>query len=248
MHTLTTFINDKQFLLDLLREIKQGRTQLPDFQRGWVWDDENVRSLLASISLSYPIGAVMLLKTGNADVNFRPRPIEGVVLSDSLEPDQLILDGQQRLTSLFQALLLGEPVSTRDARRKPIRRWYYIDIAKALDPFVDREDAIVGLPADRVIRNFRKQSLDYSTSEKEYESGLFPLSQIFDHAAWRRGHNKYHRNDEEKLDQFDRFEEELVDTFKQYQVPLIILGKETPKEAVCQVFEKVNTGGVSLTV
>lgn len=34
----------------------------------------------------------------------------------------------------------------------------------------------------------------------------------------------------------------------QYKIPVILLGKETPKEAVCQVFENVNTGGVSLTV
>ena len=39
------------------------QTQIPDFQRGWVWDDVHIRSLLASVSLSYPIGAVMLLNT-----------------------------------------------------------------------------------------------------------------------------------------------------------------------------------------
>jgi hypothetical protein len=42
--------------------------------------------------------------------------------------------------------------------------------------------------------------------------------------------------------------QEIIQPFQQYQVPLILLRKETPKEAVCQVFEKVNTGGVALTV
>ena len=48
----------------MLGEAADGSTQLPDFQRGWVWDDDHVRSLLASISLGYPIGAVMMLRAG----------------------------------------------------------------------------------------------------------------------------------------------------------------------------------------
>jgi len=52
----------------MLQSIKSGKTQLPDFQRGWIWDGEHIKSLLASISFSYPIGAVMMLQTGNAEV------------------------------------------------------------------------------------------------------------------------------------------------------------------------------------
>jgi uncharacterized protein with ParB-like and HNH nuclease domain len=70
LNSVTTFDCTKESLLDLLRSIKEGKTQLPDFQRGWVWDDEHIRSLLASISLSYPIGAVMMLQTGNDEVRF----------------------------------------------------------------------------------------------------------------------------------------------------------------------------------
>ena len=80
MSAVTTFDSTKESLLDLLRSIRDGKTQLPDFQRGWVWDDEHIRSLLASISLSYPIGALMMLQTGNPDVRFNPRLVEGVGL------------------------------------------------------------------------------------------------------------------------------------------------------------------------
>lgn len=52
MTSLTTFDSTKESLLDILRSIKEGKTQLPDFQRGWVWDDEHIKSLLASVSLS----------------------------------------------------------------------------------------------------------------------------------------------------------------------------------------------------
>ena len=60
MDAMTTFDSTKESLLDILRSIREAKTQLPDFQRGWVWDDEHIRSLLASISLSYPVGALSL--------------------------------------------------------------------------------------------------------------------------------------------------------------------------------------------
>ena len=112
-------------LSQLLGDAAKGKLQLPDFQRGWVWDDDHIRSLLASISVSYPIGAVMTLVTGNPDVKFRPRPIEGVTLGAPTEPEYLLLDGQQRATSLYLALHSEKPVPTRDSRGKSMLRHYY---------------------------------------------------------------------------------------------------------------------------
>ncbi len=253
MSSLTTFDSTKEGLLDMLQGIRSGKTQLPDFQRGWVWDDEHVRSLLASISLSYPIGAVMMLQSGNADVRFKPRLVEGVTLPDPPEPERLILDGQQRLTSLYQSLYSGKPVSTRDSRGNAIRRWYYLDIAKALNPQADREETIIGVPEDRIIRNFRGEIVaDYSTTDKECAARLFPLPLAFDTAGLTAWQMRYLQVDPdhmiERLSQWNELVQGVIQRYQQYQVPVIILRKETPKEAVCQVFEKVNTGGVSLTV
>ncbi len=72
----SSFDSTKRPLYELLREIDQGAMQLPDFQRGWVWDDERIKSLLASISAAFPIGAVMLMETGG-ETRFKPRPVEG---------------------------------------------------------------------------------------------------------------------------------------------------------------------------
>jgi|GEM_PF-81648 len=249
----TTFDSTKDYLQQFLNDIRSGKLQLPDFQRGWVWDDEHISSLLASISLSYPIGAVMLLETGNPDVNFKPRLVEGLTLTDPPLPERLILDGQQRLTSLHQALNPAKPVTTRDARKKVINRWYYIDIEKTLDPYADREDAIISLPEDRITRNFRGEVLaDYSSRVKECAAGLFPLVLVFDSVECDLWMMEYVKGTPEemaaKLQRWSQFKSEIVHRFQQYQIPLITLKKKTPKEAVCQVFEKVNTGGVSLTV
>lgn len=253
MITVTTFDSTGEALIDMLQSIKSGKTQLPDFQRGWVWDDEHIKSLLASISLSYPIGAVMMLQTGNSDVRFKPRLIEGLVIDNPPEPERFILDGQQRLTALFQALLAGHVVTTRDIRGKTIHRWYYLDIAKALNANGDREDALVSLPEDRKIRNFRGEVVtDYSTQEFECQAELLPLPLVFDTVGLTNWQMKYLNVEpthlQARLMRWNELMQTVIQRFQQYQIPLILLRKEVPKEAVCQVFEKVNTGGVSLTV
>lgn len=248
-----TFETGEPNLSELLELASTGKVQLPDFQRGWVWDDNHIRSLLASVSLSYPIGAVMLLELGGDGVRFRPRPLEGASIPAGTRPERLILDGQQRLTSLFLTLKSGRPVPTRTDKGEPIERVYYLDIAKCLDESADRMDAVVSVPPDRrVTTDFGRQVLlDVSTQEREFELGLIPLATLFNqdaYAAWRRAYQRQFRHDEARLDQFDAFETEVYHRFLQYRVPTIEMKKQTPKEAVCQVFEKVNTGGVTLTV
>src|SRR5262245_7119532 len=129
-----TFSTGEPPLAELLEEAAKGEIQLPDFQRGWVWDDNHIRSLIASVSVSYPIGAVMLLETGGNGVRFRPRPIEGASIPNGTTPKKLILDGQQRVTSLFLTLKSGAPVNTRTDKGEPIKRIYFLDIAKCLNP------------------------------------------------------------------------------------------------------------------
>ena len=244
----TTFASDKKLLSDLLNEIQKGQLQLPDFQRGWVWDDGHIRSLLTSISLSYPVGSLMTLETGNPAVKFKARPIEGAP-ENGISPAQLILDGQQRMTSLFQSLKSGKVVTTQDSRKKEIRRWYYVDIRKAIDPELDREDAFVSLPEDRMVRNFRGEVLeDYSTAEKEQEAGLFPVALAFDMSGTMSWAMQYLGRDPANHAAWTEFADLIIRAFQQYQMPIITLGKLTPKDAVCQVFEKVNTGGVPLSV
>ena len=69
---MSTFDSTRRSLGELLKDIANGKIQLPDFQRGWVWDDEHVRSLLVSLGRSFPVGAVMLLETGGP-VRFQVR-------------------------------------------------------------------------------------------------------------------------------------------------------------------------------
>lgn len=246
---IASFGIEKEGLQPILHEVHVGKVQLPDFQRGWVWDDAHIRSLLASISLGYPIGTIMMLRTGGDQVRFKHRPLEGVVLPNHQPAERLILDGQQRLTSLYQALMLDRPVSTRDERGEEVQRWYYIDMRKALESEDNREEAIIALPADRIVRTFRNEIVaDYSTPEKEYEALLFPMARVFREKGWRTEFQKYWKHDSSYTQLWDAFDEKVIERFQQYLIPVIELAQDIPKAAVCYVFEKVNTGGVSLTV
>ncbi|MBL0196976.1 MAG: DUF262 domain-containing protein [Myxococcales bacterium] len=253
--TGTTFSTSEPLLSELLNEVRRGNYQLPDFQRGWVWEDERIKKLIASISLSYPIGAAMLLETGGEGSKFKPRTIEGVELAKPVQPSKLILDGQQRLTSLFASLMSGKPVKTctEKNKEKRIERVYYLEMTRCLDAAEDRNDAVRSLPPSRMLTSDfgRNVDLDVSTTEKEYAVRFFPLALVYDNvkfAQWKNGFQRHYNFAQEPLEALGRFEMEVWLRFQQYKVPLIELLRDTPKEAVCHVFENVNMGGVPLTV
>lgn len=72
----TSFQTNPYKLSDLMRECDEGKLQLPDFQRGWVWDQDRITDLLASISEGFPVGALMTLDA-SGEVSFAVRPVEG---------------------------------------------------------------------------------------------------------------------------------------------------------------------------
>src|SRR3954453_12873102 len=72
----STFKTNPYGLHEVLQNCHRGVVQLPDFQRSWVWDEDRIKSLIASVSRAFPVGALMTLDTGG-EVNFKPRPIEG---------------------------------------------------------------------------------------------------------------------------------------------------------------------------
>lgn len=243
---MSTFDSTKVALPDMIRDITAGKVQLPDFQRGWVWDDNHVRSLLVSVARSFPVGAVMLLDTGG-EVHFQVRPIENVDFPGGIpEPEKLILDGQQRLTSLTQVLALNKPVKTFDEKGKRIDRFYYIDIRQALEA-EQLEDAIIAVEQSRQLKtNFgRDVALDLSTHKLECEQLYFPCNQILNSDAWEESLQEYAP---QHFGTYMQFRKQVLNAFRSYQLPVIALGKTTSKEAVCLVFEKVNTGGVPLSV
>lgn len=241
---------DNVKLKEVLADVASGALQLPDFQRDWKWDDDRIRAIIATVTLDYPLGVVMTLQTGGSS-RFRARTLTGAQLDEEREPELLLLDGQQRLTSLFQALCLDVPVETADARGKPIERWYYIDIAKAVGPSADRDESIVSVPANKLLRTDFNRTivLDLSTTDNECAAGLFPLHFVFDSQRVNSWKKAYIKADEDRnWDLWGQFDELVLQQIRTFQVPMIRLAASTSMDAVCAVFERVNTGGVPLNV
>ena len=127
----------------------------------------------------------------------------------------------------------------------------YVNVLdKALDASADRLEAIISVPETKIVTsNFgRNIDLDVSAQEKEFEKKLFPLNIVLDYVKIQEWQNKYYAfygYDQNIIQEFTEFNNRLVMPTMQYKMPVILLEKEAPKEAVCQVFENVNTGGVS---
>ncbi len=123
-------------------------------------------------------------------------------------------------------------------------------MVKAMDENYDLEEAIISLDAKKQItEDFgRRITLDLSKQEFEYKNLMYPVCMIDDYSTWRRGFNEYWQHSREKSMFWDEFESRVINSFNKYMLPVIIMKKENPKEAVCQVFEKVNTGGVPLDI
>lgn len=232
-------------LSQYLSETQSGKIQLPDFQRGYKWDDERIRQLLITVLRGHPMGVVMLLETNNAMVRFKPRPVSGVELQPGTAPEKLLLDGQQRLTSLTQSLTGDGIVHTKDARGKLLERRYFVRMATALEDVNRMDEAVISVPADGVIRkNFdRDIVLDLSTPDKQRAEGFFPLNLLFDGSGAMRW-----LFDCDDKDLAFAFQEKFVATVGKYNIPAIELDADTDKAAVATVFEKVNIGGLPLNV
>src|SRR3990170_1487270 len=142
----------------LLQMIHNRETALPDFQRDFVWDPAATDELIESIISNFPAGSLLRIKNGQQLV-FQPRAVEGAPpLTRETRPSYLILDGQQRLTSLYQALYgCGE-------------HRYFLDLA-GLETKKDLEDCVFYLRADEAAKQ-------YGTIAQQAEALVFPLGQM----------------------------------------------------------------------
>jgi hypothetical protein len=137
------------------------------------------------------------------------------------------------MTSLYQATIRRQVVETVTPKNKRVKRWFYIDIRRALDPAVEREDAIMGVGEDRTVREDFGRSivLDLSSAEKEFGELMFPVTDVFDWDGWQDGFDEHWCGEpgEPMRRLFRRFKNEVLQNFKSYRVPVIALDRRPRK-------------------
>lgn len=224
-------------LESLLNEAHVGAIQAPEFQRDSILRDDWAKSLLASVSLGYPIGAVTLLEAGDPSLRFASRPLTGDQ-STPRAPTRLLVDGRHRLTCLYDVLASNRSVSTYDEHDELVQRWYYLDVGASLDPDADRDEAVLSATVGGRVRAPQGVMLDVDTVELEWRNRLFPLRLVFGSPAerrlWQRGFTEDGPAGDVDFrdDLMARFESQVLEVFDEYLVPTIVLGRDTTRWSV----------------
>jgi hypothetical protein len=220
-------------LKELLGEIHNRTTALPDFQRDFVWEPGATQELIVSIANNYPAGSI--LRARDAKRLFSAREFEGAPSLGEAKHTFLVLDGQQRLTSLYQAFY-----GVGDHR-------YYLDLRKLIDG-LDFEEAIFHV---RVTTKWAHAHEDFQIQSKEL---LLPLAML---KAGSGGFLQWMLkvtnplSPQERagmLDALSRIEDRWIKTIDGYQFPVVTLSDKTEPDALCTIFETLNRTGVKLSV
>ena len=242
-------------LESVLADVHHGRIQLPDFQRDWVWTENSVRELIDSVSRGYPIGSLLFVDTRNKAAQFHARPFFSTPVEEgAVEAEKLVLDGQQRLTSLYQALYSDQGVILESfgRGRRPkdnSGRWIYVNIDLALNER-DRSDALDVFPNNKERPAFGgRPHLSLATREKEIHHGMFPIwITLGEGKAYDDWGMAYSAQSEQHREKWLRFKQVFIEPIIRYQLPTVTLGRDCTLDALCLIFEKVNTTGVQLNV
>ena len=212
-------IPDKRKVVGLVEQAYEGKICLPNFQRDFVWTREEVADLVRSIVRGYFIGSLLLLRCDPANPPFTPVYLRGAKPSyQEPRPELLVLDGQQRLSSLIYALTAPD-LSLKDSSQ---RRWFFVN----LDVLLSEPDSD-NVVSDRARRELR--GLD--TAQLQYQQRMLPCTALFSQQAfyrWRDGYEDWLRTNHP--DQVERYRSDWRDgwtsaatSFQTFEAPLVEL-------------------------
>ncbi len=219
----------------LLESIHNREVALPDFQRDFIWDPQATEELIESICQNFPAGSLLRIKNSKR-VPFAPREVAGAPALDGRKPSYLILDGQQRLTSLYQAFY-----GKGDHR-------YFIHLGGLMEG-MDLEDCVFYEITKRAERR-------YGNIEKQAKTLTFPFALLFgENGGFEEWldlvlEEKSASDEELKLmkTQLRAVRKQWIEPVEDYEFPMITLAEETTVVAVCTIFETLNRTGVKLSV
>ena len=216
---------------DLLRDVELGKIGLPDLQRPFVWPDSKVRNLLDSMLKGYPIGYIMLWSSPDEYDN--AKQIGGNEKTYK-EPDDLVIDGQQRLTALLAALH-GTKVRDKNYQERTIRI--------SFNPLT-REFAVW-------TQAYEKNTEWISSVSSVFEADWDHSVSKFRKAFIRQANEGRERNGRPALtdEEEDLIEENLNDLLNLgiYTLPTLKINSKADEEDVAEIFVRVNSGGTKLT-
>ncbi|MFG3252696.1 DUF262 domain-containing protein [Streptomyces sp. NPDC048172] len=217
-----TLYKDTGYVLShLIEEIKHGSIALPDIQRPFVWSAAKIRDLFDSMYRGYPVGTLMFWETG---FEVGTRQIGG--RESERVPRLLVVDGQQRLTSLF-AVLTGEQVITKTFENRRIRLAF-----RPSDETFEVTDAAIGKDPEFIPDITALWNGNYKST----------LRAFFKRLAESRGTSPTHEEQDHLEERVDR-----VRDLRDFRFQVIELGATADEEQVADIFVRINSEGVKLS-
>lgn len=255
----------------LLQYLKDGRYQIPDFQREFEWAPWDIRDLMRSIFLDYFIGTLLLWKGSKKNFDaLACEHIYGFQGQDS--PEYIVLDGQQRLTAIYYAFMFPDVPLPNRANRAV----FYINVKDFIEERYDEafQYEWYSQPVKRFLAN----------KEELYSSHYLPLFIIgqggWDLGFWLQEYEAYWKSELDKLveklegmsgdedSKNKEFEDatkqkQILENFvnaiadfglymkqliEQYQISYISLNEELSIDKICDIFTQVNSKGIRLDV
>ncbi|EFE74986.1 DUF262 domain-containing protein [Streptomyces filamentosus] len=228
-------------LSNLVTRIRSGEIALPDFQRDFVWDSSKTEELIQSIISKFPVGTLLFWKQGSESL-FASRSFQGAPSLGEKSPAELVLDGQQRLTALYQAL-----TGTGDER-------FYLKVDEFIEQATGRILDFHEVNFDRAII-----SVPVATSKAQEKKNIeilkpshFPVADVSSFDDWLDEYVEALATDNPEIDQkaekslYRRMRDKYVIPLRAYGLPVVTLPETTPIEAVCTIFETLNRTGKPL--
>ena len=215
MNQGVVFNNTNYELNNLVSDVDSGIISLPDLQRPFVWKDTQIRDLIDSLYKGLPTGLIILWKIGDGEGGFKP-----IGFNKSTTPNRLVIDGQQRLTSLY-AVFTGKPVlDTKYKERNP---------KIAFNPITDELEVLnKGIQGDPEWINNVTEILNGSLFSfvKEYINSLRESKPDLEF-------------DEDEIEQ----RIEAIKNIKHYPFSVLELSSDLNPEEVSEIFVRINSKG-----
>jgi hypothetical protein len=238
---------------ELVDMIQRGEIRLPEMQRRYVWRSTRVRDLLDSLYRGYPSGAILLWETEE------PVPQQEFAVPQETNPygsTRLLLDGQQRLTSL-SALIRGEPIKVRN-KQKPIEILFNLEhpddiqfVTEVDDDDGDDEDSITedetDSSEDELQHRFNKMTFVVANKKLEQLTHWIKVSEVFKATSdapllTRAGVTGFQ---DARYERYSRRLERLRG-IRKYMYRVDILERSLKYNEVTEIFVRVNSLGAKL--
>lgn len=235
----------------LVDKVINGELRLPEMQRRYVWRAVKVRDLLDSLYRGYPSGTILVWET-DQDIHQRGLQVKASkskVYSSSL----LLLDGQQRLTSL-SAILTGQPIHVRN-KQKPIEILFNLDHPDSLyeeltgkdpdeeDEYEDEDEEELET-TDDIMDELRKRTFVVASKRLKNQPHWISVTDVFQKTERQLLKNLNIESDE----LYDKYSERIkkVKAIEDYNYTMEILDRNMSYEEVTEIFVRVNSLGAKL--